>query len=146
MACVSFPGCVFEFNLGVAKWHEFDFFLCSYVKHCQPITIGADLGLDFAYEDTVPPVVDFTPAPAISSFTFHQGDRFAGWENDLLVGSLKARTLYRLRIRDGELVEQETLVTGLGRIRDVEMGSDGLVYLAIEHGDAGSLVRLVPAD
>jgi glucose/arabinose dehydrogenase len=112
----------------------------------RPVTIGTDLGLDFAYEDTVPPVVDFTPAPAISSFTFHQGDRFPGWTNDLLVGSLKARTLYRLRIRDGEMTELEKLVTGLGRIRDVEMGADGLVYIAIEHGDNGSLVRLVPVE
>ena len=91
------------------------------------------------------PVVDFTPAPAISNFTFHRGDRFPHWSDDLLIGSLKAKTLYRLRLRRGELVEREKLVTDLGRIRDVEMGADGLVYLLIEHSDGGSIVRLVPA-
>ncbi|TGD76207.1 hypothetical protein E4634_01285 [Mangrovimicrobium sediminis] len=110
----------------------------------EPVTIGEDLGLDFAYEDTVPPVVEFTPAPAISSFTFHRGEQFPGWENDMLIGSLKARTLYRVRLRDGVEVEREALATNLGRIRDVEMGADGLVYLAVEHGDNGSLLRLVP--
>ena len=111
----------------------------------EPITIGEDLGLDYAWEDTVPPVVDFTPAPAVSNFTFHHGDRFPGWERDLLIGSLKARTLYRVRIRDGREVERETLATDVGRIRDVEMGADGLVYIAVEHGENGSLLRLVPS-
>ena len=112
----------------------------------EPVTIGEELGLDFPIEDTVLPVVDFTPAPAISNFTFHQGERFPGWEEDLLVGTLKARTLYRLRIRDGVLVDEEKLLDSLARIRDVEMGFDGLVYLLLEHGRVGSLVRLVPAE
>lgn len=113
--------------------------------NAEPLTIGIELGLDFPIEDTVLPVVDFTPAPAISNFTFHRGDRFPHWSDDLLIGSLKAKTLYRLRLRRGELVEREKLVTDLGRIRDVEMGADGLVYLLIEHSDGGSIVRLVPA-
>jgi glucose/arabinose dehydrogenase len=110
----------------------------------KEVAIGKDLGLHFAIEDTVLPVVDFTPAPALSNFTFHVGSRFPRWQNDLLVGSLKASTLYRIRIVDGKLVEQEKLLTDFGRIRDVEMGPDGLVYLVIEHNEAGSLWRLRP--
>ena len=102
------------------------------------------LGLDFDRAETVAPVVDFTPAPAISNFTFHHGDQFPAWEDDLLVGSLRAQTLYRLRIREGSLVDQEKLVTGLGRIRDVEMGFDGLVYVLLENREGGTLVRLTP--
>lgn len=109
-----------------------------------PITIGKDLGLDFPIEETVLPIVDFTPAPAVSNLTFHHGDKFPLWEDDLLMGSLKAQTLYRLRIKAGKLIEQEKLLTDLGRIRDVEMGADGFVYVVIEHGDKGSLVRLSP--
>lgn len=110
------------------------------------VSIGKDLGLDFAIEDTVLPVVDFTPAPALSNLTFHRGDQFPLWQNDMLIGSLKALTIYRLRIENDRLIEKETLVTDLGRIRDIEMGADGLVYVAIEHGDSGSIVRLVPID
>lgn len=112
----------------------------------EPVTIGEELGLDFPYEDTVAPVVDFTPAPALSSFTFYRGHRFPRWERDLLIGSLKARSLYRVRIRDGRELERETLATGTGRIRDVEVGADGLVYIAVEQGDSGLLLRLVPVD
>lgn len=110
----------------------------------EQVSIGKDLGLDFAIEDTILPVVDFTPAPAISNFTFHQGSQFPKWKDDMFVGSLKASTLYRLRIKDGQLVEQEKLITDFGRIRDVEMGGDGNVYIALEHGDTGSLWRMVP--
>ncbi len=107
-------------------------------------SIGKDLGLDFPIEDTVLPVVDFTPAPAVSNFTFHQGTGFPGWKNDLLVGSLKASTLYRLRIENNKLVEQEKLITAFGRIRDVAMGDDGFVYIVLEHNETGSLWRMVP--
>ena len=110
----------------------------------EEISIGKDLGLDFPIEDTVLPVVDFTPAPAVSNFTFHDGTRFPGWRNDLLVGSLKASTLYRLRIENDRLVEQEKLITDFGRIRDVAMGDDGFVYIVLEHNETGSLWRLVP--
>ena len=50
----------------------------------------------------------------------------------------------RVQRPTGEVVEQEKLLDNLGRIRDVEMGADGLVYILIEHSDGGSLVRLVP--
>ncbi len=112
----------------------------------EPVTIGEELGLELALEDTIAPIVDFTPAPAISSFEFYRGQAFPAWENDLIVGSLRARTLYRLRIRGGELVDQEKLLTGLARIRDVEVGADGFVYLLLEHGELGTIVRLVPSD
>jgi aldose sugar dehydrogenase len=107
------------------------------------VSIGRDLGLDFPIEDTVLPVVDLTPAPAISGFTFHHGSAFPGWKHDLLVGTLKAATLYRLRIEGGRLVEQEKLVSNFGRIRDVAMGYDGAVYIVLEHNEAGSLWRIV---
>ena len=68
----------------------------------EPVTIGTDLGLDFPVEETVLPVVDYTPAPAISSFAFHRGSAFPDWAGDMLVGTLKAQTLYRVRIRDGK--------------------------------------------
>ncbi|MEX0345632.1 MAG: PQQ-dependent sugar dehydrogenase [Rhizobiaceae bacterium] len=110
----------------------------------EEISIGKDLGLDFAIEDTVLPVVDFTPAPAVSNFTFHHGTSFPSWKNDLLVGTLKASTLYRMRIENNKLIEQEKLITDFGRIRDVEMGEDGFVYIVLEHNDTGSLWRMVP--
>ncbi len=113
--------------------------------NAEPISIGKDLGLDFPLSATIEPVVDFTPAPSLSNFTFHDGDAFPAWNNDLLVGSLRAQTLFRIRLDGDQVVELEPLLTHFGRIRDVEMGYDGLVYILLEHGKGGSIVRLIPS-
>ena len=110
----------------------------------KEISIGEDLGLDFPIEATQLPIVDFTPAPAVSNITFYTGDVFPNWKYDLLVGSLKAMSLYRLRIENDKLIEKERLVPRLGRIRDVATGADGLIYIAVEHGDVGSIFRIAP--
>ena len=110
----------------------------------EPVRIGQELGLDFPLTKTIPPTVDFTPAPSLSSFTFHSGQQFPNWRHDLLVGSLRARTLFRIRMKQNQAVELGKLVEHLGRIRDVEMGPQGLVYLLVEHQHGGSLLRLVP--
>ena len=112
----------------------------------EPVTIGKDLGLDFPQAQTIAPVVDFTPAPSLSSFTFHNGSQFPNWNNDLLVGSLRARTLFRIRIANEKVVELEKLIDHFGRIRDVAMGPAGQIYVLIEHQDGGSLLRLVPSN
>ena len=50
-----------------------------------------------------------------------------------------------------EVTHEETLLQGIGRIRDVRQGPDGLIYLAIDgeardiDGPATGIVRLVPA-
>ena len=61
-----------------------------------------------------------------------------------MIGSLRAQTLFRIRIENNKAVDKERLLTRLGRIRDVEMGTDGFVYLLIEHDETGSLLRIRP--
>jgi glucose/arabinose dehydrogenase len=48
-------------------------------------------------------------------------------------------------VENSRVVHKETLLHGFGRIRDVETGPDGAVYLLIEHKSGGQIVRLVPA-
>ena len=38
-----------------------------------------------------------------------------------------------------------SVLTDVGRIRDVEVGPDGLIYLLLEHPSGGHIVRLVPS-
>jgi glucose/arabinose dehydrogenase len=42
-------------------------------------------------------------------------------------------------------VHVETLLEGLGRIRDVAIGPDGAIYLLLEHHSGGRILKLVPA-
>jgi glucose/arabinose dehydrogenase len=62
----------------------------------------------------------------------------------MLVGSLKATALYRMVVENDRVVHTETLLKGLGRIRDVEVGPDGAVYLLLEHHSGGRILKLVP--
>jgi glucose/arabinose dehydrogenase len=90
--------------------------------------------------------MDLTPSPAVSSFIIYGGDAFPEWRDDLIVGSLKATELYRIVLVDGEWVYTEILIGGLARIRDVEAGPDGAIYLLLEHAAGGQIVKLVPVD
>jgi glucose/arabinose dehydrogenase len=111
-----------------------------------PVAWGKELGITFDLAEIEQPVVDLTPAPAVSSFALYRGDAFPGWQNDAVVGTLKATELYRFVIEGERVVHRETLLRGLARIRDVEVGPDGTVYLLLEHATGGRIVRLVPAD
>jgi glucose/arabinose dehydrogenase len=110
-----------------------------------PVDYGKELGITFDMKDIVQPVVDLTPAPAVSSFAVYDGEAFRKWRGNLLVGTLKATELYRMELKGDRVVHRETLVSGLGRIRDVEVGSQGEVYLLLEHQSGSRIVRLVPA-
>lgn len=109
-----------------------------------PVEYWRELDIEFDLEQIEQPVVDFTPAPAISSFVFYEGDAFPEWQHNILIGSLKATELYRLEFENNVLVHKETVIRDLARIRDIEVGYDGLVYLLLEHGKGGQIVRLVP--
>jgi glucose/arabinose dehydrogenase len=109
-----------------------------------PVEYGKVLGIEFDLKDIEQPVVDFSPAPAISSFAFYRGNAFPMWQHNIIIGSLKAAELYRLVIENNRLVHKETLIRNLARIRDVEVGFDGLIYLLLEDKAGAKIVRLVP--
>lgn len=98
----------------------------------------------FRVEDIELAVVDFTPSPAVSSMLFYQGDAFPEWKNDILMGTLKSRELFRFSIEENRVIEQEMLLDDFARIRDIEAGADGEIYLLLEHKEGSKIVRLVP--
>lgn len=91
------------------------------------------------------PIVDWTPSPAVSSFVFYEGAAFPAWQGQLLVGSLKAADLYRVRLDGHAYIEQEKLISDLARIRDIEVNAAGEVLLLLEHATGGQIVKLTPA-
>ncbi len=111
-----------------------------------PVDYGKELGITFDMKDIEQPVLDLTPSPAISNLIIYDGKAFPKWRGDLIVGSLKATELYRMEVRKGRVVHAETLLEGLGRIRDVATAADGSVLLLMEHQSGGRILRLVPAE
>lgn len=89
------------------------------------------------------PLHNWTPSIATSGLAFYDGEKFPEWKNDFFVGGLRGG-LHRLRLRDGKVIEDEVVLEGVGRVRDVRSGPDGLVYVVLNSPDM--IVRLVPAD
>ena len=90
----------------------------------------------------ISPVTYWVPSIAPSGMMFVTGDRYPNWRNNILIGSMKFQQLHRVEVIDGNVVNQEILLKGQGRIRAIEQGSDGYIYIAMETG--GQIIRLVP--
>ena len=104
-------------------------------------------GLPIAKPNTRPDLTDaiyqWTPVIAASGLAFYTGDAFPSWRGNLLSGGLVSRGIVRL-ILDGNKVTGEERI-GLGaRIRDVDQGPDGAVYVLTDE-DNGRILRLSPA-
>ena len=90
------------------------------------------------------PVFQWTPSIAPCGMTVVTGDRFKKWENNMLVGSLRFDYIERMVLDGQKVVHTEKLAEGIGRVRNVVMSPDGLVYIGLE--EPGMIVRLVPVE
>ena len=86
----------------------------------------------------------WVPSIGACGLAFVSGDRYPGWEGDLLAGSLRFQYLERVKIKDNKVVGKEKLLKNIGRLRDVKMGRDGYIYFSVE--DPGMVLRIVPVD
>ncbi len=75
------------------------------------------------------PIYSWVPSIGISNVISVRGTLFERWKGDLLVSSLKQKTLYRVRLRDGRVVLSEPILNVGQRIRDLIELSDGRVIL-----------------
>ena len=92
------------------------------------------------------PVHHWVPSIAPSGMAFYSGSRFPQWQGNLFIGSLKFGELVRLEIDARRVVHEERLLDGdFGRIRDVRLGPDGLLYLLTDSRN-GQLLRVEPIE
>ena len=93
-----------------------------------------------------PPVHYWVPSIAVSGLMFYTGERIPAWQGSAFVGGLKSQQLARLKIEGDGVAEEERLLRGVvkERVRDVEQGPDGNIYLLTDE-EKGRLLRLQPA-
>ncbi|MDP4733472.1 MAG: PQQ-dependent sugar dehydrogenase [Limnohabitans sp.] len=106
--------------------------------------LGTRIGEGQTKPGMVQPLYKWVPSIAPSGMAFVSGSQFSQWQGDLLVGALRGQLLVRLVLDGEKVLREERLLQGrAGRIRDVRMGPDGLVYL-LSDGPDGALMRLEP--
>ncbi|HEY7406691.1 MAG TPA: PQQ-dependent sugar dehydrogenase, partial [Gemmatimonadaceae bacterium] len=95
---------------------------------------GASIGEGSEKEGMEQPVYYWDPVIAPSGMTFYTGDRYPGWTGSAIVGGMGVRALVRLTIANGRVTGEERYLGGQ-RIRDVQQGPDGLLYLVTDEDD-----------
>ena len=87
------------------------------------------------------PVLSWLPSPGVSDVTVLNGELFPIWADNLLVGSLSSRSLYRLVVADDRIVLQEPIELDK-RVRDILQLPDGRILI---WSDDWTLTMLEPA-
>lgn len=101
---------------------------------------GAPITDERSREGMEQPITYWDPSIAPCGMAFLQNSQYNGWDGNLIVGSLKFSYLVRLVIEDNKVVKEEKFAEGIGRVRNVEMGNDGYLYVGVE---GGGLYRIV---
>ncbi|WP_241970303.1 PQQ-dependent sugar dehydrogenase [Pseudidiomarina aquimaris] len=98
-------------------------------------------------EGTVQPHYYWVPSIATSNMIFYTGDEFPAWQGDVLVAALKTMKVARLDLEGDRVMHEEDLFVDLvnQRIRDIEQGPDGAIYLVTDDRN-GKLIRISNAD
>lgn len=97
-----------------------------------------------AKEGMEQPLTYWLPSIGPSGMAFVEGNKYPGWKDNLLVGSLRFQYLNRCVLSGNKVVKEENLLKNIGRLRNVKMGPDGYIYVAVE--EPGFLYRLMPVN
>lgn len=80
------------------------------------------------------PVTYWDPSIAPCGMAFITSDKYPGWKDDLLVGSLVFQYLHHVALNGSKITDQYQLLENVGRVRDVKQGPDGHIYLSVDKG------------
>ena len=74
---------------------------------------------------------------------FYDGEAFPAFRGDAFLGGLQAEGLTRVTLAGGAVANQELLPLG-ARIREVEEGPDGSIYVLTDDPQNGAVLKLAP--
>lgn len=92
------------------------------------------------------PEAYWNPVISPSSLVFYSGTQFPGWKGDALIGGLSSKSLVRVEF-EGDGAREAARYDMGERIREVEQGPDGAIYLLEDQADGsgGRLLKLTPS-
>jgi glucose/arabinose dehydrogenase len=89
------------------------------------------------------PIHYWTPSIAPSGMAFISSNNYGKWKGNLLVGSLKFHYVSRCILNGNKVFKEEKLLKGIGRVRSIEQGLDGYIYIGVENL---GIVKLLPKE
>ncbi|WP_445620146.1 PQQ-dependent sugar dehydrogenase [Kushneria sp. Sum13] len=105
---------------------------------------GAAIGQGITHKEGMEqPVYYWDPVIAPGDMTFYTGALFDDWRNNILIASLNPGGIVRLTLEDGRVTGEARYLENLGRVRDVDQGPDGALWLLTDQSD-GALIRVQP--
>jgi aldose sugar dehydrogenase len=91
------------------------------------------------------PKVSWNPVISPAGLVYYSGDLFPQWKNSLFIGGLSSQSLVRVKL-DGESAQKADQWDMGARIREVEQGPDGALWLLEDGGKSqGRMLKLTPA-
>ncbi|MEL6237690.1 MAG: PQQ-dependent sugar dehydrogenase [Pseudomonadota bacterium] len=101
---------------------------------------GVDIPDHTADDGFSKPAIHWTPVIAPGDMIVYSGEMFSPWKGDALVAGLKSKALVRVELYGDDAREVGRYELG-GRLRSVEQGPDGSIWVA-EDAEEGRLYRL----
>lgn len=130
-----------ELNLPRAG-HNYGWPVISYGINYSGEKIGEGIT---AKEGMEQPVYYWDPVIAPSGMIVYRGQLFPQWDGSIFVGGLASMKLVRLQMEGERVVGEEWLLQERNmRVRDVQQGPDGAIYVVAD-GPNSTLLRLRPA-
>ncbi|HEU5486295.1 MAG TPA: PQQ-dependent sugar dehydrogenase [Microlunatus sp.] len=86
-----------------------------------------------------------SPTVATSGATFLTGKQWKSWNGRLAVAMLKGQGVKLFTVSSGgKITGQSTILKGHGRIRTVQQGPDGSLYVTTSKGSGDAIYRVTP--
>ncbi|WP_109808932.1 PQQ-dependent sugar dehydrogenase [Sphingosinithalassobacter portus] len=97
--------------------------------------------------DLEAPKVSWNPVISPGGLIVYSGDMFPQWRGDLFIGGLSSKSLVRVDVEGTQARKGDQWDMGT-RIREVEQGPDGAIWLLEDGGRGadGTLMRLTPRE
>jgi aldose sugar dehydrogenase len=140
-------GRLWEQEMGPAGGDELNLILPG-KNYGYPIVSNGDHydGRDIPDHPTRPefeaPKVSWNPVISPGGLMFYSGSLFPAWKGSAFIGGLSSQSLVRIAFDGVKAREAERFDMGK-RIREVEQGPDGAIYV-LEDGPGGRLLKLTP--
>lgn len=102
---------------------------------------GTDIPDHRRGDGNMPPKVWWNPSISPAGMIVYSGAMFPQWQGDILMGGLSGQALIRIQV-NGTAAHKAQQWDMTARIREVEQGPDGAVWLLEDGGSQGRVIKL----